>query len=178
MRESIGSTWIFQLVIIFILIFVSFLILSLTYSKAYKNKNEILNIIEKSEGVTSNTVGIINNYLHQNGYSIKYRCPSNGEWLGATDLTDNSLERVLDNNKDYYYCVRRRSANRIDQSSSKKNLNDQKRSTKMSRVKKVYYEIKIFFRFNIPILETLNTFTIDGTTNDIFETNDLFDSIK
>ena len=47
MRTSIGNTWILQLVIIFMLIFVSFLALSLNYTKAYKLKNELVTMIEK-----------------------------------------------------------------------------------------------------------------------------------
>ena len=66
MRESIGATWILQLVIIFMLIFVAFLALSVNYTKAYKIKNEVVTIIEKYEGVSSKKEGsieIINNYL-------------------------------------------------------------------------------------------------------------------
>ena len=66
MRQAIGSTWILQLVIVFILIFVAFLALSINYTKAYKIKNELLSIIEKYEGVNSGengSISIINNYL-------------------------------------------------------------------------------------------------------------------
>ena len=66
MRESIGSTWILQLIIVFILLFVSFLTLSLSYSKSYKVKNETLSVIEKYEGLTQDSVSIINNYLIHN----------------------------------------------------------------------------------------------------------------
>ena len=47
MRQAIGTTWILQLVIIFMLIFVAFLSLSLNYTKAFKIKNEIITTIEK-----------------------------------------------------------------------------------------------------------------------------------
>ena len=51
MREAIGGTWLTQLIIIFMLIFVAFLALSLNYTKAFKVKNEILSIIEKRERI-------------------------------------------------------------------------------------------------------------------------------
>ena len=51
MREVSGSTWVFQLMIIFILIFACFLCLVINYSKAYRVKNEVLSIIEKYEGM-------------------------------------------------------------------------------------------------------------------------------
>ena len=52
MRESIGSSWIFLIVISFTLIFAGFLVMALSYSKTYKIKNELTSIIEKYEGLT------------------------------------------------------------------------------------------------------------------------------
>ena len=49
MREVTGSTWSFQIIIIFILIFACFLSMVLTYSKAYTIKNRMLTIVEKYE---------------------------------------------------------------------------------------------------------------------------------
>ena len=68
MREVSGSTWVFQLMIIFILIFACFLCLVINYSKAYQVKNEMLSIIEEYEGVSSTSEEIINNYLQGNAY--------------------------------------------------------------------------------------------------------------
>ena len=52
MRESVGSTWLFGIVLAFTLIFSGFLVLALSYSKAYKLKNEVTSMIEKYEGLT------------------------------------------------------------------------------------------------------------------------------
>ncbi|MCR5787486.1 MAG: hypothetical protein K6G37_00100 [Bacilli bacterium] len=151
MRQTIGSTWIYQLVIIFILIFVSFLTLSLTYSRAYKYKNEVLNIIEKNEGVTSKTIGTINSYLTYNSYSVKHSCPVGNKWYGVQTMeSSNKVEETRAGVK-YHYCLRKR----------------------YSTKHKVYYELKMFFKFNLPVVENVGTFTIDGTTNDVFETKDL-----
>ena len=49
MKEVYGSTWTLQLMIGFILLFVAFLTLTITYSKVFKLKNEVLSIIEKYE---------------------------------------------------------------------------------------------------------------------------------
>ena len=70
MRESVGSTWIFQLAIIFILIFSAYLAITINYSKTFKVKNEVISILEKYEGLTDSSSGstsagsiaIINNY--------------------------------------------------------------------------------------------------------------------
>ena len=50
MRQAIGSTWVLQLVIIFMLIFVAFLALSINYTKAFRVKNELVTMIEKFLG--------------------------------------------------------------------------------------------------------------------------------
>lgn len=52
MREAIGGTWLFGIVITFIALFASFLAYSISYTRAFNMKSEILNIIERSEGFT------------------------------------------------------------------------------------------------------------------------------
>ena len=154
MRETIGSTWIYQLVIVFILIFVSFLILALTYSKNFKTKNEILNIIEKYEGVTKDSVGIINNYLSYTGYQTKGHCPKNeGVWIGSTNLNSTDLVKAVDNNK-YYYCIKRTSSSKPTQSG--------KTSTNKNRY---FYEVVIFYKFNLPVLGDISTFSVNRLLN-------------
>ena len=41
MRESVGSTWIFLIAITFTIIFAGFLVMALSYSRTYKEKNEL-----------------------------------------------------------------------------------------------------------------------------------------
>jgi len=58
MRESIGGTWIMGIVIVFVVLFTSFLAYSISYTKAFNVKNEIINYIEHKEGFSrsKNTV--------------------------------------------------------------------------------------------------------------------------
>ncbi len=53
MREAIGGTWLFGIVILFIALFASFLAYSISYTRAFNVKNEIINLIERSEGYTN-----------------------------------------------------------------------------------------------------------------------------
>lgn len=155
MREAIGGTWITQLVIIFMLLFVAFLALSLNYTKAFKVKNEFLSIIEKNEGVTTGdngTIGIINNYLKINGYNIMKTCEVDS--YGVTDLNNNAIELVTNNRKKYYYCIRK-----INAPSS-------------NNTGKVFYKVNIFFYFNLPVLGDIFTFDINGATGDIINPAD------
>ena len=50
MKDAMGGTWLTGLVIIFIALFAGFLAYSISYTKAFRTKNEIINIIEKNEG--------------------------------------------------------------------------------------------------------------------------------
>jgi len=142
-KESIASTWVIQLVIGFILLFVSFLTLTLAYSKSYKIKNETLSIIEKYEGLTTDAVEIINNYMQYNNYNAMGKCDTNG-WYGLNDFSVNILEPVQANEK-YYYCIKKRIA------SNKKN----------------FYELRTFFKFSLPIVGDFTYFTLEGTTSDV-----------
>ena len=165
MRETIGSTWIYQLVIVFVLIFVAFLILS--FSKNYKTKNEMINIIEKYDGVNTKSIKIINNYL-SNGNRVKGKCPANGNWIGVKSLDSNNMEiEKVESGTKYYYCINKKW-------SKTKYVNDANNTTKVVK-SKMFYQIKIFFKFNLPIIGNIYTFTVDGTTNDIFVNNDIFD---
>lgn len=165
MRETIGSTWIYQLVILFILIFVSFLILALTYSKSFKNKNEVLNIIEKYEGVNKDSVSIMNNYLVYNGYKTTGRCPAGeGDWIGSTDLQSNELSKVNSNQK-YYYCLKKVVSNKPTTSGKARASNN------------IFYEVVLFFKFRVPVLENVGTFTVNGVTSDIINTKDFYDQL-
>ena len=48
MRESIGGAWLVGIVITFVVLFTSYLALSVNYSKAFKVKNDIISLIEEN----------------------------------------------------------------------------------------------------------------------------------
>ncbi len=150
MRQAIGSTWIMQLVILFMLIFVAFLSLSINYTRAFKIKNELVDMIEKYEGIgTSEDTGavdIINGYLLYNNYVAQGKCET-GEY-GANSLTNVDIEEA-DSKKKYYYCVEK-----IDTST-------------VSLPNRAKYEIRIFFHFSLPVIGDIFTFSVEGTTIDI-----------
>lgn len=60
MREAIGGSYIFQIVILFIALFSAFLVYSISYTKAFRVKNEILSLIEQYQGY-SNANGEVTN---------------------------------------------------------------------------------------------------------------------
>ena len=95
MRQAIGTTWVMQLVIIFMLIFVAFLALTINYTKAFKVKNELVTIVEKYEGIQTKSGGsieLINNYLSYNGYGTMKACETG--YYGVDNLNDPLLKRL------------------------------------------------------------------------------------
>ncbi len=140
MREVSGSTWTFQMIILFILIFACFLTLVLSYNKAYTIKNRMLTIIEKYEGVTEESGEIMNTFASQHSYKMKATCPTDGDWWGAIDL-DGNYEEAKAKTK-YSYCFRKLSGS-----------NNQ-----------VYYQIQVFYKFNLPVIGDIATYRINGET--------------
>ncbi len=156
MREAIGGTWLTQIIIVFMLIFVAFLALTLNYAKAFKMKNDLLTIIEEREGMTiskngtlNGSIGLMNNYLEKNGYTILRACPEGS--YGVADLHNETLNYIDQGNsaKRYYYCVTKYSAPSTNYRG------------------KVYYQVAISLKFNLPILGDLFTFEVTGNTEDI-----------
>lgn len=154
MREVTGSTASFQTIILFILIFAAFLSMVIIYSKAYIIKNEALTIIEKYDGVSNTSLDIINNYVLGQGYKQKGSCPADESWIGVKSISKKDYEAVKDNTK-YYYCFQK-----VEKNS-----------------KSVYYNIRFFYKFNLPVFGDIATFKINGRTKLIIPANDIIKEV-
>lgn len=149
MRESIGGAWLFQIAIVFILLFTGYLALSVNYSRAFKVKNEIISIIERSEGLTENAEGIIEDYLKTVNHTVVGSCPSINENEVIVGLLGND---GYDRNRGVY-CVKKTCV--LD-----------------GPVNRTYYQITVFFKFDLPILGDLATFRVSGETKTIYTKED------
>ena len=98
----------------------------------------MLSIIEKYEGMNSTSQGIINNYMHGESYLTVGGCPDG--WYGASINSDN-FEEARPNQK-YSYC-----------------FTDSYTSDGL-----IYYNIIVFYKFNLPFLGDIMTFEVEGTT--------------
>lgn len=146
MRESIGNSMIFNIILIFVGIMIAILVSSIGYSKAFKVKNRILNVVEKyAEFKTlekndwnyeSNLVKEINDSLKSIGYRISdenFLCPeADGE--------------LLSSNSDYEYCVYR-----YDTSNGP------------------YYEVISYMYFDFPVISDFVKFPVKGQTKVIYD---------
>ena len=95
MKKSIGGAYVYNLIIVFLLIAFGFLMASFSYSKAYRVSKGILKIIENYSGyagTSSPTATAITNYLNGMGYNkfpitIDY-CPQKKNSSG-TEISAN-----------------------------------------------------------------------------------------
>lgn len=149
MREATGTTTTMKMALAFTILFAAFLAIAITYNKAFKLKNETLSILEKYEGVSDKSLSIINNYLKNNGYNEKGKCKT--DEFGVTNLDSTAYESAK-SNTDYYYCLSYYCSNN---------------TCKISNNNQIYYHVKVFFKFNLPFLGDISTFTVDGETKPI-----------
>lgn len=144
MRHTIGGTWLFQLMLLFILLFTAYIILTINYSKTIKIKNEVVSMIEKYEGLNDQSLELINNYLLAAGYGTTGICVSNENtsWVyGAIDLTSATLELAQPGER-YYYCVKKYKGTNLTS----------------------YYQVGLFYKFNLPVIGNTANFNVKGTT--------------
>lgn len=146
MKSTVTTTETFKYVLLFTFLFSAFLALAITYNRVFKQKNEIITIIEKYEGISDNSLKIINKYLITTNYSTTGECQVDD--YGVKDLNSIDLEKVTDSKEKYLYCL-----------SDKVVTNE--------NADKIYYNIKLFYKFNLPFIGELFTFRITGETKPI-----------
>ena len=159
MREAIGGTWIFTIVIVFIVLFSSYLAISVNYSKAFKVKNGIIDAIDRCNGYPEDgaidnpnhcAVKAIEDYLLQIGYHVYGNC-------AASNASDkDKLIETPSKKGASWYCIERI-------------------STEGTQLPKVYYKVTVFFKLDLPIIGDIFTFPIYGDTKTIYSPNEKYE---
>ena len=145
----------------FIILFVSFLAITISYSRAFKIKNDVTSIIEKYGGFNDTALKKINHYISQSKYRATGSCNPGPNEIGVNNLNANGkadLENGIDEETHtsmgnrYYYCIK-------------------KYDVKGTAISNVYYEVTMFYHFNLPIIGDAATFRIKGKTTDMVNPN-------
>lgn len=144
MRESIGGAWILGIVMTFVVLFASFLAISINYSKAFKVKNNVVDLIEKNEGMSERTAKEIYSYLQSEGYILKSNCNTAEGFVGF------DMEDTVSGGRDALYCVK------------------ENKTETDTALNKSYYTVQVFFRLDLPILGEIFTFKVSGETMSIY----------
>lgn len=154
MREATGNAYIFYFVIIFTGIFIALLVGSISYSKAFRVKNIIIDAIETDGGWITGDCSANGNStcaktlaaLREVGYKVA--TPD----CSASDINATGTVTVMQNNGGYDYCVYR-----ISTSSDSANYRGD------------YYKVVAYIYFDIPIIGKMLEFPVSGETKNIYD---------
>ena len=153
MKEAIANAGIFNLVIIFVIILIAFFIGSLSYSKAFKVKNKILEEIEKDQAYTTGVNNSTEYRVEEWIGNIVYRenTGNNRNSSNCPTVTGNGGEqgKLVNSDGDYQYCVYE-----FDTCTAKA---DKAKCGK-------YYRVTAYMYFDIPILSGLLRIPVSGET--------------
>ncbi len=142
MREGIGETFTYNMIILFIIIVFGILSATISYYKAYKVNNRILDSIEKYEGYNDLARTDIQNKLQTIGYTHKKssdKCPTrNGMELESEDGT-------------YLYCVYYQSDDRGSLIKNETNANSEPIYYNYGVTSYIYIDLPIVGAFKVPV---------------------------
>ncbi len=159
MKESIGNALLFYIIITFVIILIAFFVGSLSYSKAFKVKNRIIETIEKEEGFTANAKTEIDEWLKagENGKSgIGYRVNTNGGNANSTNCATVDGGTLVNPASNYQYCV-------YELTSCGKKA-DEARCGK-------YYRVTTYMFFDVPVIGDMIKIPVSGETKTFVKIN-------
>ena len=148
MREAIGGTWIFQIVIFF---------MSINHSKAFNVKDAIINTIEREEGVDLNNpedpaIKKIVEYLKNTSYRTTGTCPK----VGNGDNYQGFDREGKINNRNPAFCLK---AVEVGGNSELPSM--------------MYYQVVVFYQLDLPIFNNVFNFRVSGDTKIISHSNEV-----
>ena len=94
MKEAIGTSFVFNLVMVFVSVFIVLYVGSIAYSKGFKIRNRIIDIVESNGGYNATASTSIDENLGAIGYQITTRKCNDRD--GATNIDIDSV---------YNYCL-------------------------------------------------------------------------
>jgi len=153
MKEAIGNSFLVTLAITLMSLVMVILVASFVYSKTYKVKNRIINIMEKRAEYTSEGEGNVKDEIYQALAQMGYRVNSSTRRCPSIDIpdptsgTENNVKLLHDTNfGSYDFCL-----------------------YEIRTSRGYYYHVITYTHYDVPIIgETLN-FTIKGDTRTIYE---------
>lgn len=152
MKEAFGGTWLLGFVVLFIVLFSAYLAISVNYTKAFKAKNKIINIIEQSEGFTESDSWMVSNL-------------KDSELLASNKAED----------KIYYYLKQAGFAIDVNDSRCPEGAYMQEGGYCISKVctnQGAYYKVTTFIQIELPVIWQTFTIPIKGETKVLYYTND------
>lgn len=140
MREAIGNGLLMNLVIVIVSIVILFFVGILSYSKAYRIKNRIIEVIEEFGDYNSSAVDMISTDLK----NVGYYAPSK-----------KNCNETNENTTSYNYCIYR--------------IDNQEKVTGSGKTNTVedgsyYYQVVTYVQFQFPVIGNLIKIPVKGET--------------
>lgn len=161
MREAIGGTWLFNLVIFFVLLFTGYMCLSINYTKAFNVKDKIINEIERNGGIKQYSSGNdyalsnISEYMKEVGYRTTGKCDKNIYQYGCN--TDGKCVDINENSS-YAFCLKEVKAN---------DTYTHANSEEFPYIS--YYKVQVFYQLDLPVIRQMFNFSIKGDTKLLYK---------
>ena len=165
MKEAVSATTIFQIVILFILLFTAIMCLTINNSNAFGIKDEIINIIEMNNG----------NYLSNDNVSLNeeiVEAIANNSYrtTGVCDSTFDGFERngePVSRGEKASVCIKKIEVTDgidkyLDSILGYGSYADDEFVTGS------YYQVVVFYQLDIPVIKQIYDFTLKGETKIIY----------
>ena len=181
MKEAIGGTWLFQIVILFVLLFTGYVCLTINYSRAFDVKDKIINEIERNGGFKTTkddyTLNEIKKYMAKVGYRATGPC--SGFDIGCD--RDGSCANVT-SNKEYAYCIKEvkfdSELSKIEDAHARSNKLYGKHVTDGEFYYLSYYKVRVFYSLDLPVIREFFDFKINGDTKTLYRVSNMKDVKK
>ena len=164
MKESIGQAFILNLILFFFGILVLLYFGSINYSKAYKAKNRILNIIEKHGKWDADTRDEVVLRLGESGYQTVYSTASDLKNDCAKKMGFDSEESFKSSGGEFEYPGEYPGATEDFHGSRGYEFCVVKRCSSIGS----YYQVITFMRFEVPVIGGLLHPAIFGETKPLY----------
>ncbi len=162
MREAIGGTWLFQIVIVFILLFTGFMCLSINRSKAFNVKDKIIQTIQSYNGIdlnggSSEAMNDIVSYIKDNSYRTTGIKPD-AEVINGTKVEYNCFKRdgTATDTKPVFCIAEMNVKNEVGAGEAFELPN-------MS-----YYRVVVFYQLDLPVFHDFFNFKVVGDTKVLY----------
>jgi len=170
MKEAIGGTWLFQIVIVFILLFTGFMCLTINRSKAFNVKDQIIQTIqsyngmdlgsEYEEGMEGNAMADIVSYIQGSSYRTTGTMPQeetvNGQEVSYQCYTRDGRRT----SRNPVFCIAE-----IEVSSE---ACPQGEDCFQELPAMRYYRVIVFYQLDLPVFHDLFNFRVVGDTKTLY----------
>lgn len=140
-KESFGGAFMIKLLLVFIVIYISFMAIAVNYAKTFRVKNNIINILEQNQYNSNNSASIstIRSKIEEYVQRVPYTIDINGQ-----ERTD--LKQKCDGEYMNGVCI----------------------SPQSNTGQKAYYKVTVYISLDLPFFEIHMTVPVSGETKTIY----------